>query len=275
MRETTLAVVQVSCEPGNVEANLKHGVEGVAEAARRGARIVCLPEMFTTGVVFDRMEELAEPVPGRTTERLAAAAAHYGVHLVAGMAERDGDTGRLHNGAVVLGPDGQIEATYRKRYLYLGEREMFAPGERACLVELDGVRAAVIICYDYIFPDYIAALVDAGAELLIHPTAWLTTDECERWNYSPQAYRAQCLTRALENTVFLMSANHCANYDPAGTLRGVGQSAILAPWGEVLAEVASGPGVAVARVDLDRAQGWREAAAPYLQDRRRIQPPPV
>jgi predicted amidohydrolase len=275
MRETTLAVVQVDCEPGNVEANVRRGLAGLAEAAGQGVRIVCLPELFSTGSVPGRMEELAEPVPGPTSTRLAEAAASHGVYLIAGLAEKSRETGRLHNSAVVLGPDGGLLACYRKRYLYLGEREAFVPGERACLVELDGVQAAVTICYDYIFADYIRALVDAGAELLIHPTAWLTTDECERWHYSPHAYRAQCLTRALENTVFFMSANHCSRYDPAGSLRGVGQSAVIAPWGEVLAEVHAGPGVAVARVDLDRAQGWRAAAAPYLDDRRTVTPPPI
>jgi predicted amidohydrolase len=275
MRETTLAVVQTECEPGNVEANVTRALASVAEAARQGARIVCLPEMFSTGTVFARMDELAEPVPGPTATRLAEAAASFGLYLVAGLAERDPTTGRLHNSAVLLGPDGSLLACYRKRYLYLGERDLLVPGERACLVELDGVRAAITICYDYIFADYMRALVDAGAELLIHPTAWLTTDECERWHYSPDAYRAQCLTRALENTVFFMSANHAGRYDPAGTLRGVGQSAIIAPWGEVLAEERAGSGVAVARVDLDRAQGWRDAAAPYLADRRRVSPPPL
>src|SRR5437016_1037947 len=135
MRETVLAVVQVTCEPGDLEANVGRALDGVAEAARRGARIVCLPEMFSTGFVFDRMEALAEPVPGPTTERLGEAAARSGVYLIAGLAEKDGGTGRLHNTAVVLGPDGRLQASYRKRYLYLGERDMFAPGERACLVE--------------------------------------------------------------------------------------------------------------------------------------------
>jgi predicted amidohydrolase len=275
MRETTLAVVQVQGEPGNTGSNVAQGVAGIAEAARQGARIVCLPEMFSTGWVSGRMDALAEPVPGPTTEQLADAARRHGVHVVAGLAEKDTKAGTLHNCAVVLGPDGRLQARYRKRYLYLGERDVCVPGEHACLVEMDGVRAAVLICYDYIFPDYVRALVDAGAELLIHPTAWLTTDVCEQWRYSPQAYRAQCLTRALENTVFLMSANHSGSYDPEGALRGVGQSAIIAPWGEILAEVPAGKGVAVARVELDRAQTWREAAAPYLADRRRITPPPI
>src|SRR4051794_23027894 len=151
MRETTLAVVQVECEPGNVDVNVTRALAGIADAAGQGARIVCLPELFSTGFVFDRMEELAEPLPGPTTKRLAEAAAASGIYLIAGLAEKDRGTGRLHNSAVVIGPDGSLLASYRKRYLYLGERDLLVPGEHACLVELDGVRAAVIICYDYIF----------------------------------------------------------------------------------------------------------------------------
>jgi nitrilase len=76
------------------------------------------------------------------------------------------------------------------------------------------------------------------------------------------------MTRALENTVFLMSANLSGNYDAAGSLQAIGQSAVIAPWGEVLAEVETGPGLAVAEVDFTQSPKWREAAAPYLSDRR-------
>jgi predicted amidohydrolase len=79
------------------------------------------------------------------------------------------------------------------------------------------------------------------------------------------------MARALENTVFFMSANHFGNYDAAGALRAVGQSAVIAPWGEVLAEVREGAGLAVAEVDFSKAAQWREAAAPYLADRRAFQ----
>jgi predicted amidohydrolase len=76
------------------------------------------------------------------------------------------------------------------------------------------------------------------------------------------------MTRALENTVFLMSANLSGPYDSAGTLRAIGQSAVIAPWGQILAEVQTGQGLAVAEVDFTQAPGWQAVAAPYLKDRR-------
>jgi predicted amidohydrolase len=261
-----LAVTQISCAVGDVEANVSKACELIGEAASQGAELVLLPEMFSTGFALEEIDALAEPVPGPTTDRLGAAAAHRGLYVVAGMAEKDPKTDKTYNAAVVLGLDGELIARYRKVYLYLGEREVLSRGHEACLVDLALGRAGVLICYDYIFPQYVHGLVEHGAELLLHPTAWVTTDDCERWNYSPMAYRAQCMTRALENSVFLASANHCGSCDPSGYLRGVGQSAIIAPWGEILAEVASGEGVAVADVDFSRSPEWREAAAPYLAD---------
>ncbi len=261
-----LAITQIECAVGDVEANVSKACGMVAEAAGQGAELVLLPEMFTTGFALDEMGELAESIPGPTTERFGAAAAEHGVYVVAGMAERDVETGAMYNAAVVIGPGGELVSRYRKVYLYLGERDVLERGDEACLVDLGFARAGVAICYDYIFAHYIHGLVERGAELLLHPTAWVTTDDCERWNYSPQAYRAQCMTRALENSVYFASSNHCGVCDPNGYLRGIGQSAVIAPWGEILVEIPSGEGVAVAEVDFSLLPGWREMAAPYLAD---------
>ncbi len=261
-----LAITQIECAVGNVDANVSRACEMVAEAAGQGADLILLPEVFTTGFALDEMDRLAEPIPGPTTERFGAAAAEHGIYVVAGMAEVDPQTGAMYNAAVVMGPDRALVSRYRKVYLYLGERDVLSRGDEACLVDLGFARAGVAICYDYIFAHYIHGLVERGAELLLHPTAWVTTDDCEEWHYSPQAYRAQCLTRALENSVYFASSNHCGICDPDGYLRGVGQSAVIAPWGEILAEIPSGEGVAVAEVDLSLAPRWRETAAPYLAD---------
>ena len=261
-----LAVTQISCAVGDIPANVSKACDMIADAAGLGADLVLFPEMFTTGFPLEDLPRLSEPIPGPTTQRLGAAAAQHGVFVVAGMAEKDPRTGRLHNASVVLGPAGDLLARYRKVYLYLGERDVLTRGDEACLVDLGFATAGMTICYDYIFAHYVHGLVERGAELLLHPTAWVTTDDCERWNYSPFAFRAQGLTRALENSVYLASSNHCGVCDPSGYLRGVGQSAIIAPWGEILAEIPSGEGVAVAEVDFALTPKWREAAAPYLAD---------
>lgn len=261
-----LAITQIQCAVGEVATNLAKGCDLIAEAARQGAALVLLPELFTTGFPLDRLTDLAEPIPGPTTDQLGEAAAAGGLFVVAGMAEREEATGCCYNAGVVLGPQGNLVAHYRKVYLYLGEREVLTPGRRACLVDLGFAKAGVLICYDYIFPHYVHGLVERGAELLLHPTAWVTTADCERWHYSPLAYRAQGLTRALENSVFFLSSNHWGSCDPAGYLRGIGQSAIIAPWGEILAEIPTGEGVAVAEVNFSDAPTWRAIAAPYLAD---------
>jgi predicted amidohydrolase len=95
----------------------------------------------------------------------------------------------------------------------------------------------------------------------------VTTDVCEQGHYSPLAYRAMGMTRALENGVYFLGANLWGACDPDGYLRAIGQSAIIAPWGEILAEVQAEEGVAVATVDFDAPEGWRRAAAPYREDR--------
>lgn len=269
-RTAVLAVGQYRCVVGEKGANLAR-IEGLTqEAARQGAQLVCFPELGTTGFAGEDLQELAEPVPGPTVQRLGDIARQNHLFVIAGLPEVDPATGRLHNSCVLLDPEGRLAAHYRKRCLYLGEKQTFEPGDRSVLFDAGFGRLALTICYDYVFAQYIRQLVDAGAELICHPTAWVTTDTCEQWHYSPMAYRAMGMTRALENSVFYLSANLWGACDRDGQLRAIGQSAIIAPWGEVLAEVRDGEGVAVATVDFDAPEGWRQAAAPYLQDRSRL-----
>ena len=263
-----LAVAQTVCSIGDVAQNLENAAGLVAQAKRERADLVCFPELFTTGATADRTAELAETIPGPSTQALGRLAKDSGASLVAGLLEKDKDTGEFYNSSVLMSPSGELAARYRKVYLYLGERNGLAPGREPCVCDVGFCRLALTVCYDYVFPEYIHHLVDQGAQLLVHSTAWVTTDACEQWRYHPQSYRAMGMTRALENTVYFMSANHFGDYDPAGALRAIGQSAVIAPWGEILAEVQRGPGLAVAEVDFAKAPQWRETAAPYIADRR-------
>ncbi len=263
-----LAVAQTVCQVGDVTANLEQAESLVARAGRERVDLVCFPEAFTTGFIPERFQELAEPIPGPSSERLGKMARQASLFLVAGLLEKDPATGHLHNACVVAAPDGSLLARYRKVFLYLGERDLLVPGSEPCLCDVGFCRIGLAICYDYVFPEYIHSLVDRGAQLLVHPTAWLTSETCRQWRYHPMAYRAMGMTRALENTVFLMSANLSGSYDASGSLQAIGQSAVIAPWGEILAEVEAGSGLAVAEVDFAQSPKWREAAAPYLSDRR-------
>jgi predicted amidohydrolase len=263
-----LAVAQTVCRVGDVAGNLEQAAALVVQAGRERADLVCLPELFTTGFVFDRFQELAEPIPGPSTARLGVMARQAGLFLSAGLLEKDPGTGHLHNASVLLAPDGTLRARYRKVFLYLGERDLLVPGREPALCDVGFCTLALTVCYDFAHPEYISFLVQNGAQLLVHATAWVTTDLCEQWHYHPLSYRAMGMTRALENTIFFMSANMSGRCDAAGALRAIGQSAVIAPWGEILAELGSGSGLAVAEVDFNQAAPWREAAAPYLADRK-------
>ena len=264
-----MAAIQICCEVGDVSANLRNAERLIASASRSGAQFICLPELFTTGVVFGEMAQLAEPIPGPTTRQLGKIAQSNSVHLVAGMAEQDEQTRRLYNANVLIAPNGELAGKYRKIFLYLDEKKAFTSGSEPCVYNLPFGRIGMTICYDFVFPEYIRHLVlQEGIALLVHSTAWLTTDECERWSYNNGAYRAMGMTRALENGIYFISANHWGNYDTAGTLRGIGQSSIISPWGEILDEVVEGEGFAIADVDFQKPEAWRANVAPYLSDYR-------
>lgn len=267
-----IAVAQIAMRVGDVASNLAQARGLIAEAGRRGAELIILPECFTTGLAAN-VADLAEPIPGPTSEALGQAALEAGSWVVAGVAERA--DGALHNTSVVINPSGAIAAIYRKCYLYVGEDQVFVRGGRACVVDLGFAVAGITICYDYVFPEYIRELVLRGAQLLVHSTAWVDTDDCQRWHYpAAQAYRAQLQVRALENGIFAASANNYGPYDTAGQLRCVGQSCIIAPWGETLAELGEGWGVALADCDFAQAAAWAATVAPYMRDFKNV-PRPV
>jgi len=269
-----IAVAQMHVSPGDVDRNLSTALDLVAEAGAQDADLVVLPEMALMGLPNDPAD-VAQSIPGPATEQLGEAATRADLWLVAGMAESN-PAGSPFNAAVVIAPDGEIASVYRKVFLYLQEAEAFGRGCEACLLDLGFAHAGLTICYDYIFPEYVRRLATAGAELLLHPTAWVDTEAGREWGYpSAGAYRAQCMVRALENQVFFASANVVGRYDESGYLDGVGRSAVIAPWGEVLAEVAEGEGVAVGECDFSRIEAWCEQVAPYMRDFRDVQIPEV
>jgi 5-aminopentanamidase len=270
-----LAVLQTDCIVGDVGANTAHALDLLDGAAAAGADLAVLPECFSTGSGDLALAgDYAEAVPGPCSDALGGAAARHDMWIVAAVAEKVADG--LSNTSLIFAPDGSLIAKYRKRFLYMGEAETFVRGERGLVVDMGFVTAGITICYDYMFPEYVRALVDNGARLLVHSTAWITTDLCEDWGYNARVnYRGQSVTRAIENGIFLMTANHGGSYDRDGIIRPVGGSCIIAPWGEILAEVDTGAGVAVAEVDFADIARWATAAAPYYEDYCKHPVPPI
>ena len=218
-----VAIHQLAPEFGDPAANLQR-----LEAALRAtpADLWVLPELVTTGYDFvDRAEclRLAEPVPGPATERLQRVCAATGARVVVGLAERDGDA--LYNTAAYLGADGLI-GRYRKVHLFDREARVFQPGPDPFQVfPLGEWRLGLMICFDWIFPEAARSLALLGADLIAHPSN-LVLPYCH----------AAMVTRALENGVFVATANRVGTESRAGrSLTFTGGSRVIDPRGRVLA----------------------------------------
>ncbi|MDQ7844261.1 MAG: carbon-nitrogen hydrolase family protein [Armatimonadota bacterium] len=265
MSEFKIAVAQMDCVPGDVAANLERAEAFVASAARQGARIVVAPECATTGYfVKGDIRDLAEPIPGPTTQRLEEIARRQGTYVVIGVVERDGNT--CYNASVLISPRQGLLGRYRKVHLFSAEKKVFAPGEEPAIFDTEFGRIALTICYDLVFPEYIRSLVLRGATLILNSTDWITDDWQSKRGWSGDVVSALAATRALENTV------HVAMADRTGIEGGwkcLGHSCVAAPSGAYLARIEEGEGLAIATISLDSPEWerWRGIAT-YLPDRR-------
>lgn len=186
---------QFAPEFGAVDQNLQTIESAVANAR---ADLLVLPELCTTGYQFVSREEtigLAEEVPdGRSCRRLIEIARNTGMHLVAGIAECDGDS--IYNTAVLVGPDG-FSGHYRKVHLFFEETLWFTPGlEIPRVFDLNFAKIGIIICFDWFFPEIFRILVLQGAEVVVQP-ANLVLPYCQ----------AAMKTRSIENGIFTVTAN--------------------------------------------------------------------
>lgn len=247
-----VSCIQFAPEFGAVDANMARASDLVRAAAAAGSRLIVLPELASTGYVFESAAEaaaLAEPVPdGPTTRAWAALAAELGVHIVAGIAESAGET--LYNAAVIVGPEGYI-GTYRKAHLWDQENVFFAKGDLGFPVFDTALgKVGVAICYDGWFPETFRQLTLGGAEIVCIPTNWVPMPD----QPEGEAAMANTLHRAAahSNGIFIACA------DRVGIERGQpfeGQSLIIGPKGWPLAGPASRDRTETlsALVDLDAA----------------------
>ncbi|MFD1684054.1 carbon-nitrogen family hydrolase [Halobellus litoreus] len=259
-----VAVVQLPAR-NEPDANLEQAVSEVRAAAADGADLVVLPEMWPVGYfAFDAYRDAAEPVPGPTTDRLAALADDLSIHLHGGsLVERDGDAdggdSDLYNTSVLFGPDGTLLDTYRKIHLFgyeSKESELLTSGAEPCAVETDLGTVGLTTCYDLRFPELYRSLVDRGVEILLVASAW-PRERIDHWHLFAR-------TRAVENQTFLVAANLVGSID--GVDLG-GESVVVDPWGVERANAGTAAGTAHATVDLDEVRETR-ASFPALADRK-------
>jgi predicted amidohydrolase len=169
-----IAVAQYAPHVGDVDGNRAAAVEWTRRAAAQEVDLAVLPELASSGYVFESEAEASataeDPAGSELLSALTRVCAESGMHCVVGINERAGEV--RHNSAVLLGPEGHL-ATYRKLHLYNDEKSWFAPGGDLPVVDLPFGRVGMVICFDLWFPEAVRTLALAGAEVIAVPTNWV------------------------------------------------------------------------------------------------------
>lgn len=282
-----VAVVQqqAGTEP---EANLAHSEAGIRDAAQEGAQLIVLQELHRTRYFCQEESvanfDLAEPVPGPSTERLGALAATLGVVIVGSVFERRAP-GLYHNTAVVLDADGRLAGRYRKMHIPddpgFHEKFYFTPGDAADSDGRSGFspvdtavgRLGILVCWDQWYPEAARLMALAGAQVLLYPTAigWDQGDDPNEQRRQLDAWMTLQRAHSIANSVPVLVANR-VGFEPApngdGGINFWGNSFISGPQGEMLGCAAEHEEtVLTADLDPGRTEALRQIW-PWFRDRR-------
>jgi N-carbamoylputrescine amidase len=279
-RAFKVGLVQMAMSP-DPAANVEKAVARVEEAARRGADVVCLPEMYRTPYFCQREDaslfDLAEDVPGPSSRRFQEVARASGVAVVVPIFERRAP-GLHHNSALLVDADGALKGIYRKMHIpddpAFYEKYYFAPGDLGFRAfDLRAGRVGTLICWDQWYPEAARLTALQGAAVLLYPTAigWHPAEKGAHGAAQRDAWRTVQRGHAIANGVYVAAVNR-VGFEPGAPgqdgLEFWGTSFLCDPLGVVLAEASTGrEEIVVAEVDLGRIEevrrGW-----PFLRDRR-------
>ena len=246
--------------------NLAAAERLVRDAAADGAELVALPEKWNLLAGGEELLAGAEALDGPSLGAARSWAAELGVHLLAGSIAERGDE-RAFNTSVLIGPDGEDLAVYRKIHMFdvevagrvYNESETEAPGDEIVLSETaGGVELGLTICYDLRFPELYRILAVRGARVITVPAAFTLATTRDHWEPLLRA-------RAIENQAFMIAANQVGRH--AEGFRSGGRSMIVDPWGVVLAQAPDSETFITADLDLDRQADIRRTL-PSLANRR-------
>ncbi|HZY03193.1 MAG TPA: carbon-nitrogen hydrolase [Anaeromyxobacteraceae bacterium] len=273
-----LVQMSMSAEP---QENLDKAAARLEEAARLGAEVVCLPELFRSPYFCQREDaalfDLAEPVPGPSTERLSAVARRAGVAVVVPVFERRA-AGLYHNSAAVLDADGSLKGLYRKMHIpddpAFYEKYYFAPGDLGFQAfDLRAGRVGTLICWDQWYPEGARLTALRGASVLFYPTAigWHPHEKAQHGAAQRDAWRTVQRGHAIASGVYVAAVNRVGLEPGAAGQAGLefwGTSFLCDPFGVVLAEASTDrEEILVGEVDPGHIEEVRRHW-PFLRDRR-------
>jgi len=291
----TVGIIQDSASD-DAEATLNASVDRIREAASRGAQIICLKELFNAPYFCKSQQcerfDIAEPIPGPTTDRMQQLARELGVVLIVPVFERQA-RGVYRNSAAIVDADGSLLGVYRKMHIpddpLFNEKYYFTPGDAATDDHLDRIgevakqasgfrvwktrfaNIGVLICWDQWYPEAARITALLGADILFYPTAigWHPAEKAEFGQAQVEAWRTMQRAHAIANGVYVASPNRVGHEDEPGTngIEFFGNSFICDPFGRLLAEAGTDPAILIATCDPklieDTRRNW-----PFLRDRR-------
>lgn len=250
--------LQMDMKLGCVEENFRHAEELITQAMPDAPDVLVLPETWNTGFFpKEDLPSLCDNDGQQVKTRIGALAAKYHVNIVAGSVSNLRD-GKVFNTAMVFDREGQCIASYDKTHLFtpMGEDNYYTPGDHLCRFTLDGVSCGLIICYDIRFPELTRSLTVQGLDMLFVVSQWP--------NVRTSHLRVLCAARAIENQMFLVCCNSCGK---AGETVYGGNSGIIDPWGNNLAQAGETEQLLTANCDLEILNQIR-GSIPVFRDRR-------
>src|SRR3954469_6576109 len=291
----TVGIIQDTASD-DAAATVAATVERVREAAKRGAQIVCLKELFNAPYFCKSQKcerfDIAEPIPGPTTETMRALAKELEVVLIVPVFEKQA-RGVYRNSAAIIDADGSLLGVYRKMHIpddpLFNEKYYFVPGDAATDARIDGIgnvakqasgfrvwktkfaNIGVLICWDQWYPEAARITSLLGADILFYPTAigWHPAEKDSFGKAQVEAWRTIQRSHAIANGVFVASPNRVGHEDELGTrgLEFFGHSFISDPFGRLLAEAGTEEAVLIAKCDPALIEETRRNW-PFLRDRR-------
>jgi N-carbamoylputrescine amidase len=285
----TIGLIQDHATP-DVAANMQRTDRLVREAAGKGAQIVCLKELFQSPYFCKSQQsdrfDLAEPIPGPTTDTLQRLAHELGIVLVVPVFERQA-AGVYRNSAAIIDADGSLLGTYRKMHIpddpLFNEKYYFTPGDADTGADtptrLGGFKVwktryatiGVLICWDQWYPEAARITSLLGAEVLFYPTAigWHPSERAEWGDAQVDAWRTIQRSHAIANGVYVAAPNRVGHEDEPGTngITFFGHSFVVDPFGRYIAEAGEREEVLIARCDPALIETVRRNW-PFLRDRR-------
>ena len=281
MRELKIGLIQQH-NTGSMTDNMRRLADGIAELSARGAQLIVLQELHN-GLYFCQVEDvnnfdLAEPIPGPSTEFYGELAHKHGVVIVTSLFEKRAP-GLYHNTAVVIERDGTIAGKYRKMHIpddpAYYEKFYFTPGDLGFKpIDTSLGRLGVLVCWDQWYPEAARMMALQGADLLIYPTAigYESSDTAEEQQRQREAWTTVQRGHAVANGLPVVSVNRVGHEkDPSGATNGIqfwGSSMVVGPQGEFLYRASADEEErTVVTVDLDHSENVRRWW-PFLRDRR-------